>query len=51
MLHGFMNMVFSSAIKQFLSEQNPPFDDEVFLEQLSAMMLRYLSCNNSTGNH
>jgi len=50
LLHGFMNFVYSSAIKQFLSEQHPPFDDDVFLEQLSEMMLRYLSCSKSNEN-
>ncbi len=42
-VHDVMNLVFSSAIKQYLTEADPPFDDEVFLTELSSVMLGYLA--------
>jgi hypothetical protein len=38
-----MNLVYSAAIKQYLSEPNPPVDEDTFLNELTAMMLGYLA--------
>lgn len=43
LVHGIMNLVYSSAIKTYLSDAHPPFEEGVFLDQLSAMMLGYLA--------
>lgn len=46
MVHSLMNLIYSSAIKQYLSEERPVMSEEVFLSQLSAMMLGYLAYDN-----
>ena len=46
MVHGLMNLIYSSAIKQYLSEERSVMSEEVFLSQLSAMMLGYLAYDN-----
>lgn len=42
-VHGIMNLVYSAAIKQYLSDEEPPFDEDTFLDQLSDMMLGYIA--------
>lgn len=42
-VHGIMNLVYSAAIKQYLSDDDPPFGEETFLDQLSTMMLGYIA--------
>jgi len=38
-----INLVYSAAIKQYLSDDDPPFGEETFLDQLSTMMLGYIA--------
>mgnify|MGYP001765931527 CR=1 FL=1 len=42
-VHGIMNLVYSAAIKQYLSDEEPSFDEDTFLGQLSDMMLGYIA--------
>lgn len=49
-VHGIMNLVYSAAIKQYLSDDDPPFGEDVFLDQLSAMMLGYLAYHQAAGD-
>ena len=42
-VHSVMNLVYSAAIKQYLSEPNPPVDEDTFLDELTVMMLGYLA--------
>ena len=42
-VHGIMNLVYSAAIKKYLSDEEPSFDEDTFLGQLSDMMLGYIA--------